>query len=105
MLYLHETHKVIGREAAPFEQLVREEWMPALAERDGARLLWYLNHAMGSGPSYQVVTITALSDGEAWETLARRMLEGDLAPLRGSPPSGWFVDLGRLRGLDEEQIA
>jgi hypothetical protein len=81
MLYLHETHKVIGREAAAFEQLVREEWMPALAERGGARLLWYLNHAMGSGPSYQVVTITALSDGEVWETLARRMLDGDLAEL------------------------
>jgi hypothetical protein len=55
--------------------------MPALAGTDGARLAWYLNHAMGSGPAYQVVTITALSDGSAWESLARRMLHGDLSEL------------------------
>jgi hypothetical protein len=81
MLYLHETHKVIGRHASAFEELFRDEWMGALAGAEGARLLWYLNHAMGSGPSYQVVTITAVSDGAAWEALARRMLAGDLSEL------------------------
>lgn len=81
MLFLHETHRVIGRHADAFEALVRDEWMGALAEVDDTRLLWYLNHAMGSGPAYEVVTVTALADGAAWETLGRRMREGDLADL------------------------
>ncbi len=81
MLYMHETHRVMGRDAATFEGLYREEWMPRLAASSGARLVWYLNHAMGSGPSYQVVTVTALADGGAWEELARRMLDGDLSEL------------------------
>ena len=81
MLFMHETHRVIGRHAAAFEALVRDEWMPALAHGDGARLLWYLNHAMGSGPAYEVVTVTALADGAAWEGLGCRMVDGDLAGL------------------------
>ena len=40
-----------------------------LAQSSDVRLVWYLNHAMGSGPAYQVVTITALSDGATWEAL------------------------------------
>ena len=81
MLFMHETHKVIGRHASAFEDLYREEWMPILAQGSDARLVWYLNHAMGSGPAYQVVTITALSDGAAWESLTQRMLLGDLSHL------------------------
>jgi hypothetical protein len=81
MLFMHETHRVIGRFAPEFESLVRDEWMAALAVGEDARLLWYLNHAMGSGPAYEVVTITALSDGAAWEALGRRMAHGDLAAL------------------------
>jgi hypothetical protein len=81
MLFMHETHKVIGRHASVFEDLFRDEWMGALARGEGARLLWYMNHAMGSGPAYQVVTITAVSDGAAWEALARRTLAGDLSEL------------------------
>lgn len=78
---MHETHQVIGRHAEAFEDAYRDEWMPALAAGDGARLLWYLNHAMGSGPAYQVVTVTALADGAAWEALAGRMGGGDLVEL------------------------
>ncbi len=82
MLFVHETHQVIGRHASEFEDLYRTEWMPRLAHADDARVLWYLNHAMGSGPAYQVVTVTAVTDGAAWESLADRMLGGDLAGLR-----------------------
>ncbi len=81
MLFMHETHRVIGRHAAAFEDLYRNGWMTELARGDDARLVWYLNHAMGSGPAYQVVTITAMSDGTAWENLAQRMLGGDLNEL------------------------
>ena len=78
---MHETHKVAGRHASAFEALFRDEWMGALARSDDVRLVWYLNHAMGSGPAYQVVTITAVADGEAWEALSQRMLTGDLSEL------------------------
>jgi hypothetical protein len=79
MLFMHETHKVIGRHAEAFEDLYRTSWMTALASGADARLVWYLNHAMGSGPAYQVVTITAVADGSAWEEVAGRMLDGDLS--------------------------
>jgi hypothetical protein len=81
MLFMHETHRVIGRHASAFEDLYRHQWMTELARSDDARLVWYLNHAMGSGPAYQVVTITAVADGAAWEDLAQRMLAGDLSEL------------------------
>jgi hypothetical protein len=78
MLYVHEVHKVRGAEEDEFEAAFRDGWMPVLAEGDDARLLWYANHAMGSGVSYNVVTITAVRDGAAWERLARRVQQGDL---------------------------
>jgi hypothetical protein len=96
VLYLHETHKVVGEHAARFEALLRDEWMTGLAEGDGTRLLWYLNHAMGSGPSYQVVTITALADGTAWEALTRRLLEGDLRELAGRLDACRYQAEGKL---------
>ena len=78
MLFVHELHQVVGAKEDEFEALFRDGWMRTLAEGDEARLLWYMNHAHGSGVSYQVVTITAVRDGAAWERLARRMQQGDL---------------------------
>ena len=71
MLFLHETHKVVGAREDDFEAAYRDGWMPTLAEGDDARLLWYTNHAHGSGLSYNVVTITGIADarlGSAWPT-------------------------------------
>lgn len=87
MLFLHETHKVVGAREDDFEAAYREGWMPMLAADDDARLLWYANQAHGSGASYTVVTITGITDGAAWERLARRAQTGDLRP--------W------MRGLDD----
>ena len=78
MLMLHEVHRVKGLEEKAFEAAFRGGWMPRLAEGDDARLLWFLHHAHGTGRSYQVVTITGLADGAAWERLARRVQLGDL---------------------------
>jgi hypothetical protein len=79
-VYLHETHEVVGRAEDEFEAAFRDRdgWMDVLGRSDDARLVWYLNHAHGSGPSYRVVTITALADGSAWERLVRRVHDGDL---------------------------
>jgi hypothetical protein len=78
VLFMHEVHKVRGRLEDDFEAAFREGWMPMLAAGDDARLLWYADHAQGSGPSYTVVTITAIQDGAAWERLALRVQQGDL---------------------------
>jgi hypothetical protein len=89
MLFLHEVHQVVGAKEDEFEAAFRDGWMPTLAKDDDARLLWYLNHAHGSGVSYHVVTITAVRDGAAWEGLARRIQHGDLRD--------WMRELDTLR--------
>lgn len=80
MLFLHETHSVIGRAEDEFEDLFRgpDGYMARLADSGDARLLWYLEHVHGTGAAYNVVTITAVRDGAAWERLAQRVTGGDL---------------------------
>jgi hypothetical protein len=80
MLFIHEVHRVRGRHEDEFEAAYRDVWMPELAAGDDARLLWYCNQAHGSGPAYNVVTITAVRDAAAWERLADRTQRGDLQP-------------------------
>lgn len=89
MLFLHETHQVIGRREDEFEAAFREGWLPALAKGDEARLLYFLHHAHGTGVSYNVITITALRDGAAWQALLDRVHHGDLG--------AWAEDVDRLR--------
>ena len=78
MLLLHEVHEVRGRAEDAFEAAYRDEWMPALAEGDDARLLWFCRQAHGSGPAYHLVTITALADGAAYERLVGAVHDGAL---------------------------
>jgi len=89
MLFMHEVHKVRGRAEDEFEAAFRGGWLPMLGDGDDARLLWYANHAHGSGPAYTVVTVTAVRDGTAWERLAQRIQKGDLR--------AWMRDLDELR--------
>ena len=89
LLFMHEVHTVRGRAEDDFEAAFRDGWMPMLGTADDARLLWYANHAHGSGPAYTVVTVTAVRDGTAWERLALRIQKGDLRK--------WMRDLDELR--------
>jgi hypothetical protein len=89
MLFLHEVHTVAGPHEDDFEAAYRDGWVPALAKTDDARLLWFLRLAFGTGRAYQVVTITALRDGAAYERLARRVQLGDLR--------SWAADVDRTR--------
>lgn len=71
-LYLHEAHRVVGEAEDAFTAAYREPggWMDRLARGDDARLLYFLEQAHGTGPSYRVVTITAIADGSALARLA-----------------------------------
>jgi hypothetical protein len=89
MLLLHELHTVVGRHEDEFEDAFRTGWMPAVGDRDDARLVYYLKLAHGTGRAYHVVTITALADGAAYERLALRVQRGDLR--------GWAADVDTLR--------
>jgi hypothetical protein len=79
MLLIHEVHKVAGAHEEAFDASYRDELLPALGRSDGARLLWYLRLAHGSGAAYTVVTITGCRDAAAWANLAERIRSGDLA--------------------------
>lgn len=89
MLFLHEVHQVRGADADEFEAAYRDGWMPDLAREGDARLLWYFNHAHGTGRAYHAVTITGIQDGAAWERLALRIQRGDLKE--------WMASVDRLR--------
>ena len=89
MLYVHEVHEVRGRREDDFEAMIRDEWMPTLAKTDYARLLWFLVHIHCTGPAYNIVTVTAVRDGAAWEELASRLNRGDLAD--------WQTELDSMR--------
>src|SRR4051794_32927906 len=78
MLFVHEIHRLKGSEEDNFETVFRDEWLPMLAEGDNARLLYFMRLAHGSGRAYNLITVTAVTDGRAWEELARRMQRGDL---------------------------
>ena len=91
MLFLHEVHEVVGSREDEFEAAFRDGWMPMLARgMPTPGVLWYCDHAVGSGMSYSVVTITGVHDGTAWERLAcSRLQAGDL--------HDWLVDVDTLR--------
>jgi hypothetical protein len=89
VLFIHEVHTVRGRAEDDFEAAFRDGWMPMLGAGDDARLLWYANHAHGTGPAYTVVTVTVVRDGATWERLALRIQKGDLRQ--------WMRDLDELR--------
>ena len=77
-VFVHEVHRVRGRSEEAFEAAIRDELMPLLAKDDDARLLYYCHQVHGTGFAYNVLTLTAVRDGAAWEALARRMATGDL---------------------------
>jgi hypothetical protein len=89
MIYLHETHDIIGGQTAAFEAAVQEQWRP-LIEGDGrARLLWFWHLTHGTGPSYQAVSITAVRDWATWGDIA--------AEMRGAAWQPWWRTCWTLR--------
>ncbi len=117
MLFVHETHSVVGKSAEQFEAVYRDGWMPALASGSDARLLWYFDLAHGTGRSYRVVTVTAVDDGGSWARLAARVADGDLrswardrdrlqhsSTSRVLTPLGWSPTIGALSAVPGDPV-
>ncbi len=88
MLFVHETHRVTGKQEHRFEELYRE-WAQLLGKGDDARLLWFTHQAHGAGPSYVFVTITAVASSAALDDLNARRRSGDL--------HDWTAEVDSLR--------
>lgn len=78
MWLLHETHAVRGECEEAFDAALRDVWIPSVAEGAGARVLHVLRHAHGTGPSYRIVTLTALDGGAGYAALAESAARGPL---------------------------
>jgi len=78
MLFVHEIHRVMGLHEDEFEDEYRTVWMPRLAETGDARLLYFMRLAHGTGRAYNMLTLTGITDGAAWERLLARIRTGDL---------------------------
>lgn len=80
MIFLHEIHEVIGGQTAAYEAALQSQWRPLIEAHGTARLqwLWHLTH--GTGPSYQLVSITAVRDWTAWGELVTDMRGATWAP-------------------------
>jgi hypothetical protein len=78
MWVLHETHSVRGEAEEQFDALLRDAWIPRIAETADARVAYVLRHAHGTGPSYRLITWTALADAAAHAALAQAVARGPL---------------------------
>ena len=87
MLVVHETHRVAGREAEAFADLLRDGWREA--GDDGVRLLWSLEQAHGTGPSYTFVTIIGVA-------LARRPRPATTSGCGAATSGDWWTELDAL---------
>ena len=84
MIFLHETHEIIGGKTAEFEAARAASTGGRSIEADGtARLLWFWHHTHGTGPSYQAVSITAVRDWAAWGEIVEAMRGAGVAALVG----------------------
>jgi hypothetical protein len=89
MLIVREAHRVVGSSEHEFEAAFRDRWLPELASGNDARLLAFLHLAHGTGRAYEVVTLTAVRDGAAYQRLVDRVRDGDLR--------SWAADIDRVR--------
>src|SRR5215831_8624591 len=69
MIFVHEIHEVAAGKLEAFGEAMRTQWRSVLETRSDARLCWYWELTHGTGPSYQVVSITAVKDWPTWVAL------------------------------------
>ena len=113
MWLLHETHSVRGDTEDAFDALLRDAWIPRVSESEGAHVAYVLRHTHGTGPSYRLVTLTALAMSVARGPLRELAVQLDalrhdveaklLEPLPWSPLQRFDpVALRRTAGVDHD---
>lgn len=78
MFYVHEIHSLRPSGADRYEGMLRDEWVPAVAEDPETRVVWCVRSVPGSVTGFELVTLTAVADGPALERFAERVRGGDL---------------------------
>ena len=91
MFYVHETHALDADTAPSFETVLREQWVPAVADDAGMRLVWCARSMPGTASYPELVTMTAVADGAALERLAStvRAPATSATPRRSSRGTAW----------------
>lgn len=98
MLYIHETHHVIGGKMETFLEACRKGWLP-LIEQDGlARLLWFWVWSHGTGPAYRAVSVIQVPDWKAWGELVGRYQR------KGDPLHDWYEEAWKYRRKVEGKV-
>jgi len=91
VIYIQETHHVIGGMMPEFLDSLKNEWKP-LVEKDGSsRLLWAWLHVVGTGPSYRAITLLQVEDYRAWGALVERYQK------KGSDLNHWYENAWKCR--------
>jgi hypothetical protein len=80
MLWLHQIHRLQPSNTDRFEQVARDQWLPAVAGPD-TRLAWFATSTRGAVHSDEAVTITGVTDGAALAELGERIHTGDLSAI------------------------
>src|SRR5262245_60798350 len=78
MFFVHEVHALDPGSADSFESSLRDQWVPAVASDDRARLVWSARSMPPAISFPEIVTLTAVTDGAALERLGERVRGGDL---------------------------
>ena len=74
MIYLHETHDVIGGKMDDFSESMHTQWKPLVEKDDMARVLWFFKLPHGTNVSYQAISITAIKDWQSYGIIVDREL-------------------------------
>ena len=98
MLYVHETHHVIGKQEEAFVQTMKDDWLPLIEADGSARLLWVWKQAHGTGPGYRYITLHQVEDWNAWGALA------DAYHHKGSALHDWYENAWKSRYKVESKL-
>jgi hypothetical protein len=81
MLYLHQILTVAPPRRAEIDARLRDDWLPAVARDDGARLAWVASSMDCGTYADEICTFTVLRDPAALARHGERVRTGDLSGL------------------------
>ena len=97
MLFLHETHEIIGGQTPAFEAAVRDQWRPLIEAQGTARLLWFWHLTHGTGRHHAVVLLQRVLD---WPAYANMLSGGE----RPTKPGDWMEEGLKYRDRWESKL-